>query len=369
MGNKTKILLFLITAILVFFSLNQGKENPYINIASSLPLSGHSQEIGKAVVSGSQAYFSHINENGGIKNKKIKLTYLDDKYEPEITFNNVTKLLKKEDLFMFYSFVGTPTVKKILPIIQESEIPFIAPFTGGQFIREKKIDNVINFRKSYADEVEAIINYLTKTQKATKFAILYQNDDYGEEGYLATINSLEKRNLQLCAEGSYRRNTLSVNQALLEIGQNSPDVIILVGAYKPNAHFIKKARQLGIDSTFGILSFSDADATIKELNYKTENIIFSQVVPSYTDTKNPQVLEYKKLMKKYKPEVPLGFVSLESFLSAKAVVEALKKGLKVSQKNFLRSLQKDMDKDPASSVFENIYLFQYEQSGFKEIKL
>lgn len=367
MDKKIKIVLFSLTVVTLLFLLLKEREIRYVKLGTSLPMSGQLKEIGKAVVAGSEAYFKYTNSLGGVKGKEIKFTYFDDKYEPEITKSNIESLLNAKDLFAFYSFVGTPTVKNILPIVDSTDIPFISPFTGASFIRNSSNEGIVNFRKSYLDEVEALVEHLHHRKKLSKFAILYQNDDYGEEGYLSTVNVLRSRDLELVAEGTYRRNTLSIRHALQEIKKEKPEVIIMVGAYKPNAHFIKKAKQEGLESIFCILSFSDADATVKELEGDTKNIIFSQVVPSYTDIKIPIVAEYQKLMKKFSPDVPLGFVSLESFIGAKILVNAIEESQSFKREDFLTSIKNVINSGVEAVIFDDVYLFEYNNYEFEEI--
>ncbi len=44
----------------------------------------------------------------------------------------------------------------------------------------------------------------------------------------------------------YKRNTLSIRHAFSEIKDNKPEAIIMVGAYKSNALFIKKQKRMKI---------------------------------------------------------------------------------------------------------------------------
>lgn len=350
-----------------------------IVLGSSLPKSGMMSKWGESVESGANAYIKYVNENQVLKNKKISLLIYDDKYEPTLTQENINKFIKNDHIFALFGFVGTPTVKNILPILEESKLPFIAPFTGGEFLRNSFNENFVNFRSSYKEEIEKLVDYLYTVKHLDKIAVFYQNDDYGEEGYISLIQALKKRNLPLVAEGTYKRNTLSIRHAFNEIKDAKPEAIIMVGAYKANALFIKKAKVHPNfkDTLFCNLSFSDANAMIKELNFKTQHLLFSQVVPSYDNKNIPVIQEYRTLMKKYYPEQPLGFISLEAFLAAKTMVNALKniQG-NITRKKFLHALKtlptnqlsglKTQFKN--SQLLNTVYLFEYNDSSFKEIK-
>jgi ABC-type branched-subunit amino acid transport system substrate-binding protein len=380
MQKKFLLIIFIIISFYLYFKEQVFKEKT-ISIGTSVPLSGTINSWGKAVFFGVNSYFKFVNENNLIDNKRIEFLLYDDKYEPELTLENTKKLIYEKNVFALFGFVGTPTVKRILPILYDEDIPFFGSFSGASFLRNNKNENIINFRSSYYQEIETLINYIQKEKKLDKIAIFYQNDDYGEDGYISLLDLLKKRDLKLVAEGSYKRNTLSINHAFNEIKDAQPEVIFMIGAYKTNALFIKKAKENEKlkDVIFCNISFGDANSMVKELNIldsNTNNLIFSQVVPSYLNTNIPSVLEYQTLMKKYYPEEELGFLSFEAFLSSKVLVNALQKinneitrekflnALKTTDKNLLEGIPLEFNN---SQLLNKVYLFEYKDNYFKEI--
>ena len=359
-----------IVGILIYTQKHDDVGNT-IKFGSSLPLHGINKQLGLSVKQGAMAYFSYANKKKLLGEKKIEFISYDDKYEPELTLENLNTLLHKDKVFALFGFVGTPTIKAIMPIISESNIPFIAPFSGASFLRIPKRDNFINFRSSYADEIEKIVGYLYYIKHITKIAIFYQNDDYGDDGYVATIKSLKKRGLSLISEGTYRRNTLSVTQALYDIYSSKPEAIIMVGAYKPVALFVKRYRQMDKSkkTIFCNISFVNADELVHELNYKTKNMIFSQTVPSYNDLSLPIVKEYRKILKVTYPNTKYGFVSLESYLDAKISVEALEKIENgITRERFLNNLKKLAKIYKDKKLFGRVFLFEYKDKKFVELQ-
>ncbi len=374
---KKSYIYFLITIIVIaamWLFLTQKSTMKEIRLGASLPLSGINQNLGEEVVIGSNIYFNHVNAKGGIDGKKIDFIYYDDKYEPEITQTNINRLIKKDKVFALFDFVGTPTVKKVMPIIKNSKIPFIAPYTGASFLRNPQNSNIVNLRSSYKEEIDALVGYLVINKKLSKFSIFYQNDDYGKEGYIALLSALKKRNLNLQSEGTYKRNTLFIKQAIYDISQKKPQAIILVGAYKPTARFIKKARLSSLKNViFCPISFVNANALMNELDDNGKNILFSQVVPSYSQ--NTKIAkEYKKLLKFYYPTHKPTFASFESFLAAKVVVHALRESNKnINANNFLYNL-KHPDKNTLGDIKINykhtqllnrVYLLKYTKGKFQ----
>jgi branched-chain amino acid transport system substrate-binding protein len=381
MLKRLPIIMFIFIICYIYFKDDVFKEKTLF-VGSSLPNTGIIKSWGEAVISGTNSYFNYANENNIIKNKKIEFLFYDDKYEPELTFENTNKLIYQDKIFALFGFVGTPTVKRVLPILYDENIPFFSAFTGASFLRDNKNENFVNFRSSYDEEIETLINYLSSQRRLDKIAVFYQNDDYGEEGYISLLELLKKKNISLVAEGSYKRNTLSIGHAFNEIKNAKPEVIFMIGAYKTNSLFIKKAKENEDlkNTIFCNISFGDANSMIKELeklNTNTENLLFSQVVPSYLNTNIPIVLEYQTLMHKYYPKEELGFLSFEAFLSAKILVNAISriKGeitrkkfiymLKTTPNNLLEGIDLEFKN---SQLLNKIYLFGYENNQFIEIK-
>lgn len=362
----------------MFFSLkNDDFDDETLKLGLSIPRSGIMHAVGDAVYSGASAYFLHANEKRLLKEVEIELLVYDDKYEPELTLENVRKLMD-ENVFAFFGLVGTPTVKKVFQEILNSDIPLIAPFSGAGFLRNKDGSGVVNFRSSYKEEIDYILDYLGNKKNISRYAVFYQNDDYGEEGFVSLLQSLQERDLQLSGEGTYKRNTLSIRHAFHEIKSSQPEAVFMIGAYKANALFIKTAKKdpLFKDTLFCNISFGNADEMIKELDYDTKNLFFSQVVPSYMDGSKEVILEYQQLMQKYYPEQALSFISLEAFLAAKSVVEVLKNmGEPITKEKFFKEFQK-LSKNSLGGVqvyYKNkqlhneVYLFKYKDSKFIEV--
>ena len=372
--KRKYIWIFSVLVILVSLALFLRAERTWrsITLGASLPLHGINQELGRDVMQGANAYFKYINDNGGIRHLPIRLIGYDDKYEPQNTLKNTHRLIDEDKVFALFGFVGTPTTKKIMPVIED--IPFIAPYTGAAFLRNSEKETIVNFRSSYGEEIENIVQYLTKQKKVQRFAIFYQNDDYGIAGYNAIVKALKKRGTSLVSEGTYKRNTLSIKHALQEINTASPEAIILVGAYKPSARFIMQWREhYGTDTLFAPISFVNANALISELRGRGDHIYFSLTVPSYDDDTLMIAKTYKRLLAQYYPDSTPSYASFESFLAAKAAVAALKNMHgHITREGFVKALKR-LRRDTLGSIpldyhntqlLNQVYLSIYQNGAF-----
>ena len=180
-------------------------------------LEGPASALGTGMRTGLQAAFEEINSKGGVHGRKLKLTSVNDGYEPDRAITATKKLIEEDKVFALVGAVGTPTSAAAQPIATAAKVPFIGAFTGAGFLRNPKLDNVINIRASYGAETEAWVRHLTEDLKVSKIAIFYQDDAFGRAGLDGTKRALTRRNMELAAEGTFERNTTAVRGALLAI--------------------------------------------------------------------------------------------------------------------------------------------------------
>ena len=170
-----------------------------------------------------------------------------------------------------------------------------------------------------------MVERLTKDLGISRIAIFYQDDAFGRAGLSGVQKALEKRSMSLVAEGTYERNTTAVKRALLDIRRGKPEAVIMVGAYKPCAEFIKLARRLEMDPVFVNISFVGSDALAKELGRDGAGVVVTQVVPFPGDTKIPLVARYQAALKAFDPKAQPGFVSLEGYMVGRLMAAALER--------------------------------------------
>ena len=288
-------------------------------------LEGPASALGQGMNMGLEAAFAEINKAGGVKGRKLELKSVDDGYEPTKSIEAVKKLLEEDKVFAIAGAVGTPTAAATQPIATAAGAPFIGAFTGAEFLREPYKPLVMNIRASYFQETEAMVEHLTKDLGASKIAIMYQDDAFGQAGLAGVKKALEKRQMQLAGEGTFERNTVAVKAALLAIKKVEPQAVIMISPYKPAAEFIKLAKQIKLDATFVNISFVGSDALAKELGPVGAGVVITQVVPFPKDAAIPVVGRYQASLKASAPDAQAGFVSLEGYLVGRAIIAALEK--------------------------------------------
>src|SRR5215470_5105092 len=321
-------------------SAEDGVTTDAIVLGQAAVLSGPAAALGQGMKTGMQAAFEEINKKGGIHGRKLKLVSVDDGYEPEKSIVATKKLIEEDKVFALIGAVGTPTSAATQPIATAAKIPFVGAFTGAGFLRDAKLDNVINVRASYDAETEAWVRHLTEDLKIKKIAIFFQDDAFGRAGLSGLKKAMDKRNLSIVAEGTYERNTLAVKTALLNIKREDPEAVVMVGAYRPCAEFIKLSHKINFDPVFVNISFVGASALAKELGEDGKGVIVTQVVPFPWDSSIKVIADYHAALKASGEKAEPEFVSLEGYLVGRLAIAALEKaGPNPTREGFLKAIK------------------------------
>ena len=120
----------------------------------SAAFTGPSQELGLQMRLGIQAAFHEQNQAGGVHGRQLELTTLDDFYEPDSAYLNTQRLINRDGVFALIGEVGTPTSRSASRLANFLGVPFVAPFTGAELLRDGSLDTVMNLRASYYQEIE-----------------------------------------------------------------------------------------------------------------------------------------------------------------------------------------------------------------------
>ena len=299
------------------------------------PFSGSARELGRQMKLGIDAAFNRVNDAGGIEGRKLRLVAADDGYEPTRTLDAMKQLYDKEQVFGFIGNVGTPTAAVAIPYALEKKELFFGAFTGASLLRNDPPDRyVFNYRASYAEETDAAVHYLIKMRhlQPRQIAVLAQQDAYGDAGFAGVAKAFRALGVDDSAilRLGYKRNTVEVDEAISELKAQKPAIraVVMVATYRAAAKFIEKTRDQFPGLIYSNVSFVGSTQLADELMMLgprfANGVIVTQVVPAVGGYSSA-VLEYKGALTKYFPGEAPDYVSLEGYVAATVLIDALKK--------------------------------------------
>ncbi|MDB5843903.1 MAG: transporter substrate-binding protein [Polaromonas sp.] len=296
-------------------------------IGQVAPLSGVLASTGKQMVVGGKIYFDHINAQGGLHGALIRQDVVDDGYKVADTVRLTREMLARPEVVALFGFAGTANVTQLLTdgVLDVGGAALVAPYTGGESLRNPFNPWIFHVRVGYAAEAEHMVQQVT-TLGMKRVAVMYQDDGFGKAGLLGVENALAKRGLKLAAAAGYERNTDKVEEAVRQIKASDAQAIIMISVNKPSAAFVKQYRESGGGAQLYNISVVDPAELVKLAGLKNvHGLGISQVVPYPFSTSLPVVRQYQELLKKYAPAEVVNYTSFEEFVGAKVLVEALRR--------------------------------------------
>ncbi|RZT41023.1 ABC transporter substrate-binding protein [Cupriavidus agavae] len=314
-----------------------------IVLGQSAALTGSTAVLGKQMNAGARLYFDHINSQGGVFGRKIELKALDDMYEPDEAIRNTKKLIEEDRVFALFGYVGTPTSQAVLPLVNQLRIPFFAPFTGAQSLRDPHNRYVFHVRAGYEEETAAIVRQI-HTTGLKRIAVVYNDDAYGRAGISGIEHAIKalpaNSGVTLVAQESVIRNTVEIGDAMQTAMKARPDAVVLISAYRTVGAFVKEALRRGYSGQFYNVSFVGTQALAREVGPQGSGVIISQVMPHPGNATLPVVREYLRLLQAAGKPNEFDYASIEGFIAAKAFVEGLRRaGRDLTRERFVSAVE------------------------------
>jgi branched-chain amino acid transport system substrate-binding protein len=332
-------------AMLVLVGMSQavqaeeGVTDSTILIGQTIGLTGTLAGTVKEMNEGANAYFESINRQGGINGRKIVLRVLDDQYLPEKAAANAKTLIEKDQVFTLFQSRGTPQTVAILPQLAAHKVPLIAPSTGAESLHTPVNRWVFNVRAKYQDEVIRAIGHFTTFGLKNIGLLTYEKDDaLGQDGLNGFNKGMAEHGLKPAIVEIFPRLKPNFDEVAQKLISAKPDALIIVSSGTNTVDVIKAIRAHGGSMQIMTLSNNSSQDFIKDLGPNAAGIVVSQITPPPNSSTTGLGKEFAAASKASGATV--SYAAMEGFLSAKVLVEGLKRaGRNLTREGFIRALE------------------------------
>ena len=334
--NRRQFSLGIGATALAGFGVARAQSEGRIVLGQSAAFSGPAAQLGIQFNQGAKLFFDQLNAAGGVGKRMVEIRTLDDGYEPDRCAENTRKLIA-DDVFALFGYVGTPTSLAAVPLFNQAKVPFFAPFTGAESLRQPFNRLIFHVRASYYDETALIVRQLVNLG-IKKIAVFHQNDAYGKAGLDGVNKALAEHKLPLAGAATVERNSVDVAAAVEKLVAAKPDAVVQIAAYGASAAFVRAARKAGFGGTFYNVSFVGTQALADELGKDGAGVVVSQVVPSPYQPSRQITREFLEAIKKGGDKVQPNYSSMEGYLAARVFTEGLRQaqaGGKITRESFI----------------------------------
>jgi branched-chain amino acid transport system substrate-binding protein len=235
---------------LAFPALAQKKYDPgasdtEIKIGNTNPYSGPASaygNIGKTIA----AYFKMLNDNGGIKGRKINFITYDDGYSPPKTVEMARKLVEQDEVLFLFQTLGTPSNTAIHKYMNAKKVPQLLVATGAtKWNDPKEYHWTMGWQPNYQDEAKVYAKHILQTKPNAKIAVLFQNDDYGKDYLKGFEDGLGAKKSMIVAKASYEVTDPTVDSQIVQLKASGADVFFNITTPKFAAQAIRGAYDTG----------------------------------------------------------------------------------------------------------------------------
>src|SRR5437764_292649 len=216
-----------------------------IKIGNIMPYSGPASAYG-VIGKTEEAYFKMINDNGGIKGRKVTFISYDDGYSPPKAVEQVRKLVESDEVLLVFNPLGTPSNTAIQKYLNSKKVPQLFVATGAtKWNDPKDFPWTMGWQPNYQSESRIYAKYLLKEKPNAKIAILYQNDDYGKDYLKGLKDGLgAKAASMIIAEESFETTEPTIDSHIVKLKSTGADVFVDIATPKFAAQAIKKVAEI-----------------------------------------------------------------------------------------------------------------------------
>jgi branched-chain amino acid transport system substrate-binding protein len=305
-----------------------------IVLGATGPLTGSESQY-EPVLSGAQAYFSYVNDHGGVLGRKIVYKVEDDQYDPAQTVALTQKLVEQENVFAIFNSVGTEHALAVRQYLNQLKVPQLFVGSGAATIasQHKQYPWTVGLLPSNLGEGAIYGRQIVATKPKAKIGVLYENDEYGQELLAGLKRGLGSHANQIVSTESYALLDTSVDSQVQSLKASGADTFIIFALPKQAIQAFVVAAKLGWTPTEYVTSVSidPAVMSIVHLNAGPTAGVGATSTAFLRDPTNPIQARspgdklYRQIMKKYLPNEDWKAVAhIYGMMAAYAMVDALK---------------------------------------------
>ena len=250
---KLTISLVLLTFVFVSCSeqpTSQGVTDNEIILGMHTDISGPVSSFGKYSVEGAQMRIDEINEAGGIHGRNLKIIAEDHQYQVPRAVQAANKLLNKDKIFLMVASLGTPMNNAVFEAQEKKDIPNLFPLSSARSMTDPLHRLKFGALSSYYDQVRAGVKWAIEEKGKEKICVLYQDNDFGQETYEATVDQLEAMGRELHEKATNKPTDTDLTAQITKLKNAECDAVAMGTIVKDTILGYTKARQLSWDALF-----------------------------------------------------------------------------------------------------------------------
>lgn len=281
---------------LLFFACQ--KELQVYRIGALLPLSGSLENYGRSVKNGLMLALNDINNEGGIKGKKLDILFEDDGSDEKKAVERTNSLVQAR-LPLIIGGVTSNIALAVAPVCEKNKVVLLSPTASspklsgsGQYI----------FRNYPSDNLEGRImaEYAVRRMKVRSVSIFNVDNEYGNGLKDVFKDRFTALGGTITLEYGYPQAATDFAAPVKQLHSNPADGVYLIGYYQEIAAILQEIQKQKVNAKIFSVEGVAQPMILEIASEVAEGIVYPQ--PPYNpESSDP---ETRKFVENYKKEYP-----------------------------------------------------------------
>ena len=271
---------------------------------------------------GIQLALDSANARGGILGRKLRWVSVDDGQSAPMLAIKAQRLATEPGFMAWLGPVGGVQG----PTLAQMPADTRAPAVGGLAVADSQREQVrgwhFHVRASQAREAEALARHLA-TVKLTRVAVVCPSDPLGAKLASLLSMALGREGIKTLAQATVTPDPATVQEATRKLMALDPQALVLALPASQAVELMEMAAALNRHPGFFSMSMSGEETVAASALKLATGLAVAQVVPYPWSQTDAQILAYRRLCEP--ALVKVGYASLEGFITAQVLIEALRR--------------------------------------------
>ncbi len=219
-----------------------------ISLSIPLPLTGSEAKFGDIQKRSYEIAAQEINAKGGVKGRKLVLTFEDSGGKPEIARSIVEKMIDVKKQPVIVGEYASHCAKAVAAVAEERKVPYLVVVSSADDITQKHYKYVYRLNPANAHYADGVISFLQQVVKPKTMAILYESSDFGTSGAENMAKQAARIGIRVLLKEKYATGAVDFKPILSKVKSERPDVIYMVSYVMDAALLMRQIKELRIDA-------------------------------------------------------------------------------------------------------------------------
>jgi branched-chain amino acid transport system substrate-binding protein len=213
-----------------------------------LPLTGKQAKFGEIMKRSYEMAAEEINAKGGIKGKKLVLSFEDSSGKPETARAIVEKLIDVKKQPLIVGEYTSSCAKAVAAVAEERKTPYLVVASADDDITKQNYKYVFRQNEVNAHYADALVSFLKEVVKPKTMAVLYESSAFGTSGAEAMEKDAQKLGIKVVLKEKFETGAIDFRPVLGKVRAAQPDVIYTVSYANEAQLLMKQIKELRIDA-------------------------------------------------------------------------------------------------------------------------